>query len=107
MITKREERIIKKIIRHRHTNSSLYKVDKYLKFSRVKVKEASHKEEIEGGNKYRVKYQYGLNLLNPISWIFILYIIVMNFGEVLVEIIGDLKASNYNDTISVRSKSEK
>lgn len=80
----KNKKIVKKIIKYRHLNETMYKLDKLLRLSRVKIKNIDYIESVEGGKKYRVKYKYGLNKLNPLAWIYILII-------VLIEMINYLK----------------
>ncbi|NFH01340.1 hypothetical protein FC831_13815 [Clostridium botulinum] len=92
-----------KMLRYKHDTDNFYKIDKYLKISKINIKEIKEIKKINGGTNYRIKYKYGLNLLNPISWIFILCAWLGGVIEVSKEIFGDVGLdSSYSDVIKVK-----
>nr|WP_308545880.1 hypothetical protein [uncultured Lachnoclostridium sp.] len=95
---------IKKIIRYRHGNNSFYKIDHCLKISRIKIKEIINQKKIDGGTEYLIEYDYGLNLINPLSWVFIVIAILGGIIEVGKEIIDDLKMTTYKEQIRIKDK---
>lgn len=102
---RREKRIAKKIIRFRHDNEWMHKLDKIFKITKVKIVESRFKEDIEGGKLYRVKYKYGLNLINPLSWIVIIIpVLAIAMFDAVKDILGDLGSSTYSDDIRIRNK---
>nr|DAF89809.1 MAG TPA: hypothetical protein [Siphoviridae sp. cteLh2] len=95
---------IKKIIRYRHGNNSFYKIDHCLKISRIKIKEIINQKKIDGGTEYLIEYDYGLNLINPLSWVFIVIAILGGIIEVGKTIIDDLKMTTYKEQIRIKDK---
>ena len=95
---------IKKIIRYRHGNSSFYKIDHCLKISRVKVKEIINQKKVDGGTEYFIEYDYGLNLINPLSWVFIIIAFLDGIIELGKEIIDDFKMITYKEQIRIKDK---
>lgn len=100
---KNKIKTVKKVIKYRRLNETMYKLDKLLKLSRVKIKNIDYIESIEGGSKYRVKYKYGLNKLNPLAWIYISIIISIETIIYLKDEIPSLiSMGNYSDFINIK-----
>lgn len=95
---------IKKIIRCRHGSSSFYKIDNCLKISRVKIREIINQKKIDGGTEYFIEYDYGLNLINPLSWVFIIMAFLGGIIELGKEIIDDFKMTRYKEQIKIKDK---
>lgn len=104
-MNRREKRITKKIIRFRHDNEWMYKLDKIFKITKVKIVESKFRKDIEGGKLYSVEYEYGLNLINPLSWIIIIVpVLTIAIFDAVKDILGDLGSSTYSDDIRIRDK---
>lgn len=104
-MNRREKRIAKKIIRFRLDTEWMYNLDKIFKITKVKIVESRFKEDIEGGKLYRVKYKYGLNLINPLSWIIVIIpILAIAMFDAVKDILEDLGSSTYSDDVRIRSK---
>lgn len=95
---------IKKIIRYRHGSSSFYKIDHCLKISRVKIREIINQKKIDGGTEYFIEYDYGLNLINPLSWVFIIMAFLGGVIEVSKDIVDDFKMTRYKEQIKIKDK---
>lgn len=95
------KKTIKNQIRNSHTR--LGKVDKYFKLTRTKITEINFRRELDDGRKlYRVKYNFGINVWNPLVWIFIIIpTLLIEIFKISKEILGDLKMSSYSDDISI------
>lgn len=88
---------IKKDIRKRHDNKSFYKIDKVLKITKIKILEV---KESRGGSFYDVEYKYGLNLINPFSWIIIIIPgIFMAMYKGMEEIFKEVHLDSYTDQL--------
>lgn len=81
---------IKKAIIYKHTTQEFYKLNKFLKLTNVKILSC---KEIENG--YKVAYKYGLNLLNPLSIIYILCICIYTCYDSIKDIITDVGKDTY------------
>lgn len=96
---------LKKTIKNqiRNSHSRLGKVDKYFKLTRTKITEINFRRELDDGRKlYRVKYNFGINVWNPLVWIFIIIpTLLIEIFKISKEILGDLKMSSYSDDISI------
>lgn len=104
-MNRREKRVTKKAIRFRHDNEWMYKLDKIFKITKVKIVESIFKEDIEGGKLYRVEYKYGLNLINPLSWIIVIIpVLAIAIFDAVKDILGDLGYSTYSDDVRIRNK---
>lgn len=104
-MNRREKRITKKVIRFRHDNEWMYKLDKIFKITKVKIVESRFKEDIEGGKLYRVEYKYGLNLINPLSWIIVIIpVLAIAMFDAVKDILDDLGSSTYSDDVRIRNK---
>lgn len=101
---RRETKIAKKIIRFKHSNKIFNSIDRYFKITKVKIISSELEKEIEGGKAYSVTYRYGLNFLNPISWIVTLLIIILLVYDALKEGLCGLRASEYSDVIKIKEK---
>ncbi|AUN20000.1 hypothetical protein EXN48_14560 [Clostridium botulinum] len=103
---KRKEKIVKKIIKFNHDNSTFYKFDKCLKITKVKINKLELIEPIEEGNVYKVSYKYGLNKWNPFAWIIVIipsFLICMYEGiKEILEELQSFKMDNYSDTIKIK-----
>ncbi len=93
---------LKKIIRYRNDTSSFYKVDRYLKITKVNIKNIIKQERIDGGIKCLVDYEYGINLINPFSWIFIILGFLGGVIEVGKEIVEGFKMTRYRDDFKIK-----
>ena len=99
----KNKKIAKKIIKYRHLDETMYRLDKLLRLSRVKIKDIDYIESVEGGSKYRVKYKYGLNKLNPLAWIYILIIILIEVMNCLKDELPLLVSmSDYSEFIKIK-----
>ena len=89
--------------RIRKSHSSIWKVDRYLKLTRVELKEVNFRRELDDGRKlYRVKYNFGINIWNPLVWIFIVIpTIFIEISKVVMEILGDLGMRSYSDDMDI------
>lgn len=89
--------------RIRKSHSSIWNIDRYLRLTRVKIKEVNFRRELDDGRKlYRVKYNFGINVWNPLVWIFIIIpTLLIEIFKISKEILGDLKMSSYSDDISI------
>ncbi|NFJ84003.1 hypothetical protein FDA84_15055 [Clostridium botulinum] len=103
---KRKEKIAKNIIKFKHDSSTLYKFDKYLKITKVKINKLELIEPIKGGNLYKINYKHGLNKWNPFAWIIVIipsFLICMY--EAIKECLEDLqslKTDKYSETIKIK-----
>lgn len=81
----------KKIIRFKITNiskSPFFKFEKYLKTIKIKICKYNFIENIEGGKTYKVKYNYKLNYLNPLTWLtFVIPMMILCLSVCLIEMI--------------------
>ena len=101
----KNKKVVKKIIKYRHLNETMYKLDKLLKLSRAKIKNIDYIESVEGGSKYRVKYKYGLNKLNPLAWIYILIIVLIETIIYLKDKIPSLiSMGDYSDFVNIKEE---
>ena len=89
--------------RIRKSHSSIWNIDRCLRLTRVKIKEVNFRRELDDGRKlYRVKYNFGINIWNPLVWVFIIIpTLLIEIFKISKEILGDLKMSSYSDDISI------
>lgn len=96
---------LKKTIKNqiRNSHSRLGKVDKYFKLTRTKITEINFRRELDDGRKlYRVKYNFGINIWNPLVWIFIVIpTVFVEISKVVMEILGDLGMRSYSDDMDI------
>lgn len=87
----------------RKSHSSIGNIDRYLRLTRVKIKEVNFRRELDDGRKlYRVKYKFGINVWNPLSWIFIVIpTVFVEISKVVMEILGDLGMRSYSDDMDI------
>ena len=104
----REEKIAKKIIKHKHNKEVFNKFDKYLKLTTVKIIELIPVKEVDGGKVYRVEYKQGLNVFNPLSWMIFIVLMICSLSKEIYEIlkdnIGEFKLDTYSTRIKIRDE---
>lgn len=101
----KNKKIVKKIIKYRHLHKIMYKLDKVLKLSRVKIKNMDYMESVEGSSKYKVKYKYGLNKFNPLAWIYVNIIALVETINYLKDEFPSLVSmSDYSEFIKIKEE---
>lgn len=98
-----QKEIKKRIIEKIKKSSPIYKIDKYFKIMRVKL----ITYELVKDTVYNVNYEYGIYLLNPFSWIFVLIpsIFIGIYEDGVKEVIsdlGDMGKINVTDVINIK-----
>lgn len=104
----REEKIAKKIIKHKHNKKVFNKFDKYLKLTRVKIIELKPVQEVGVGKEYRIEYKQGLNIFNPISWMIFIVLMICSLSKEIYETLKDnireFKLGTYVTRIKIRDE---
>ncbi|KIN80967.1 hypothetical protein [Clostridium botulinum] len=99
-------KIAKKIIRYRHHSATFYKLDKYLKITKLKIIKLELIESENGANLYNVVYKKGINLWNPFTWIIVLIpSFIISIWEAIKEVVEDMgsfKTDTFSESIKIK-----
>lgn len=99
----KKNRIAKKVIKYKHLDETMYNLDKFFKLSKVKITNMDYIKSVDGGSKYRIRYKYGLNKLNPLTWVYIFIIISIETVIYLKDEVPSLvKMDSYSDFIKIK-----
>lgn len=97
------KRKAKKIIKFRHDSSMFYKFDKYLKISKIKINNIEPMKNIENGKVYKINYKHGFNLWNPITWLIIIFYLLVHVVMDLEEIFEEFSnTEEYSGTFKIK-----
>lgn len=96
------EKEIIETIRYKSETTWFYKIDKYLKLIKIKIEDIEEEKETDYARRFRVKYKFGINLKNPFSWIYILFVWIRQIMKTTKELFEDIKFGTYVETIKIK-----
>lgn len=96
------EKEIIETIRYKSETTWFYKIDKYLKLIKIKIVNIEEERETDDEINYRVEFKLGFNLINPLSWIYILICWIKEMIKVCKEAFEEIKFGTYIDTIKIK-----
>ncbi|WP_307993056.1 hypothetical protein [uncultured Clostridium sp.] len=96
------EKEIVETIRYKSETTWFYKIDKYFKIIKIKIENIEEEKETDYVRRYKVAYKFGVNLINPFSWIYILFVWIRLISKATKELFEDIKFSTYVETIKIK-----